>query len=1266
MPTSWKQVEADSRYQGATPEKKAVIRQRYFDKHLVKHPKYLNLDETGQAKFREGFLKPLDTVTPKDQGDVAATEQAKLKAGEKSPMQEWAGEYIREFAQMHPALTKGAEPSVAAAAGAVKGATFGLLDLPTPGEHKVAEGVGEFAGFVLPMTMSVKMAQSILKAGKVVLETTVGRATAEGTLAGIIFGVAEGNAHGLSYDEVVEKAGWEGLTWGVFGAAVGRFMDFLGERSAKKAMGKAKRLLQEQGATEQEADDMLMAIKKATVVAKDEGKVKVKVPKGKVVKGKAKVKKVAESKKAAAVEQAVKEIEKAPPPVKPSLTEPGLPVGPPKKKGAFLRKKPKLEEAVAAVKAEGKPAPVEEAGKEIVLKVKPPVGRLEAIRAAAERARAKKAEVALGETAKPKRRVVPEEEVDVPLPPNVQRARPEKGLPVIELTKAELQKEVVRSRQLGAIRSSEEEVLGLGLTLNAGIPMEEAVALLRVLRRKVGTRYRQGEDLGLFASALKGVLSPSHLAKYHINAKTLVQRNLELRTSFLRRFVNDFTRMRDRAAKGLGKDQKVQVAALLDKYDTVAEIPASLLVKLRPEVLKGFTGLRRMYNRIWDMHSRMPLPKGVNPAKRPKRIHAYLTRVFEDINKLPSHKKQQVIRSFAEESGLSYDLASRILMKKIPAEGFFGPLSKKRLKEVPEVGRIWDLDFLTDFYIKGAGRKLYLDQFLRDAEPLLKGIDEGSNVYSVMRGYIDRQRGLPSNMLEGAFMKHPWLMKFAYYEALRQYISKLGVRPTAALINLTQYPLFDGTVALGAAMRERSAGPLYNFGKAAAMALTKQGRAMAHRSGVVFVEGRGELPLFDIPGFWPKVARVTGVLFQGAERFNKTASYLRNYYEFQRVLPGLRKLHPSLLKDGKAIHEAARNHAIGGVGRTQFFADVGDKPSLLVGPVGSTLGRFKTFPIKSLEFISNLDKHEAVAFMGLMDVMGGPDAFPVLRQLRYQLETEYPDSKLTKALGGLQEYSFAGQTGLDMGYITGLGFIPGVNMNTNFWTDITENFWVTIGGLIGGPTPSDAANLYKDIKTGHIDLTNKMFWQDLLVEPRSKAWRDLASSRSFTGINVGIQQTARAFKEMEDRYIEYTRGRPGIPLTVRDVVARGFSLTTSRLQREKQVFANTRKEAQKANDDKVQLEDRMLKLDDLAAGTEDPKRLKLLGEEYDKLYDQIEAFNVENWERTGVMINNDTLKEADKNRYLTLEERTARSQLQLYLIQERLQQVRGGTELGQR
>ncbi len=860
---------------------------------------------------------------------------------------------------------------------------------------------------------------------------------------------------------------------------------------------------------------------------------------------------------------------------------------------------------------------------------------------------------------------------------------------------------------VAAFSDVDKAVTGILKDVGAGITPKQLSNSIKEVRKLIGTRHRNG-DMGHFQALTAWLHSPSYLAQVHPQAEVIVRQGVSSYLPIRKRHVTTFTKIRDKALKGLNKDDKIITAQLLDKFDNVGEMTPEIIQRAGQKSIRAFQILReKFYNPIARMaklgeygqhiveegaeNTLARVAKKVGTTQRklellnpkwkgkeipsgevlrinPGRIHGYLTRSYQDITTLPKRQQEQMIKAFADEANIDYTLASNILHRNIPKEAFFGPLSMSRGEFPPGMKRLWDLDQLTDMYIHGSARKIGLDAFLPIADNALSKIPEGTHIRKLMENYIKVQRGLP--LTAEMALKGTVFGKIARWEALRQYISKIGMNASAVIINATQYPINDGTQAIAQALREKSTGPLADFAKGSVAILSKKARALAHRSGVSMDVGKGELNFADVRKFWDKMAEASGLLFTWVERYNKTSSYIRNYNRLQREFKGLQTLtiaeREMLSRAGelsKPIKERTiakltktekykviRDRALEAVGRTQFHVGVEDRPFLFIGPVGGTAGRFKIFTVKQLEMIANMDRYELAAFIGIIDVLGGPDVIPGLRELRFDLNENHPESKATKILNTMQQFSVAGVTGVDLSGKLGLGFIPGVTTSSDFWTDITENFWKTLGSELSGPTGGDVRNLMDDISSGFIDLRSTD-WKSLL-DFQPEAWteftKNIGRTKSVVMAPVGVQvkRLARAMTENENQYIEFKRKRPGYQLSENDVWKRAAGFSPAGVERQRQTLKHFNQSIDEAIKDKMDLEDKILNKDEEIAQAIQPDKRKKLVEEFKVMLNLMHEFNEEYYLKTGIRITPRSVKDAAKARELPLEERIKRNRVQ--------------------
>ena len=595
--------------------------------------------------------------------------------------------------------------------------------------------------------------------------------------------------------------------------------------------------------------------------------------------------------------------------------------------------------------------------------------------------------------------------------------------------------------------------------------------------------------------------------------------DFELETNMLRQ---DKIHQLNQIYKGLNKDQEMVVGKLLDKYQTLSDVPAELVKQYPKEVAVMDAVRKTIFDDMWAR-------AGIQGEKAPKYIENYFTRVykFEGLDQLKPDVRAKAIRAFAAQNKMDFVTAEKVLRGHIPSSGFFGPFSKHRIEVPPELesARVWDKS-VVEWYINGAARYIGLKKFLPMANQNLnllapnKALHQ-SNVYTALREHVDAARGIPVTV---DMEIGNWARKAARVEGTRQYITKMGASVAFGITNLTQYPLNSGIHIF---QKVKPGDGLWNFSRGAMMGLTKEGHKLAKLSGITADIGKGEMSVGDIHGLWRKTADVLGVFANVSERFNKVA-------EFNRVWPDLLKAGKAKGLGGQELIQWATSRARYSVAEHQFLMGAGDRPISFQGPIGSTVGKFKLFTIKQLEFIANLRGREIPAFLAMNQLIGGPDAIG----LDY-LEDELIDSKFKDSDGAQAFFQFmkamragslSGQTGWDLTGKIGVGFFPGLEHGVDAWE--------ALGRLAMPVSGQDTLNFITDIKEGRVASSLKDFQEALFEGHISKqefdqivnAWAK--AKGDLVVMPVGVKRGAKAYIEnltevKETRFGERIEPAPG-------------------------------------------------------------------------------------------------------------------------------------------
>jgi hypothetical protein len=105
-------------------------------------------------------------------------------------------------------------------------------------------------------------------------------------------------------------------------------------------------------------------------------------------------------------------------------------------------------------------------------------------------------------------------------------------------------------------------------------------------------------------------------------------------------------------------------------------------------------------------------------------------------------------------------------------------------------------------------------------------------------------------------------------------------------------------------------------------------------------------------------------LFNGAEKVNRMTTAVGAFKKYMAENAGSGV--PRHLMERRAAAYANR-----AVMRTQFNYRMGNMPEVLRGPVGATIGQFKSFVINELEFIAGLSGKELARFGSAISALGG-------------------------------------------------------------------------------------------------------------------------------------------------------------------------------------------------------------------------------------------------------------------------------------------------------
>lgn len=252
-------------------------------------------------------------------------------------------------------------------------------------------------------------------------------------------------------------------------------------------------------------------------------------------------------------------------------------------------------------------------------------------------------------------------------------------------------------------------------------------------------------------------------------------------------------------------------------------------------------------------------------------------------------------------------------------------------------------------YLTGIARKIFDEPAVREMGRLYEDISPEAKTYA--DSFIRHFAGKRKTNLE----------ELANAITSAQWIRTMGFNPRSALVNFTQR---INTIA--------DIGPEYSL-KGQKLAFTKEGKKLFDDTGLA-----AEVPQVLYEGGSPKFEKIralSAIMFNRVELGNRRHAFLSGY------LKGKEKLGLG--------ESAAIQYGIDAANRTQFrYGRVGT-PEIMRNPAGRVAFQFMSYPIKQIEFLSDLAKRDPKRFVGWMLMAEGGN-------LALQ---EFLDTDLSNAMG---------------------------------------------------------------------------------------------------------------------------------------------------------------------------------------------------------------------------------------------------------------------------
>ena len=378
----------------------------------------------------------------------------------------------------------------------------------------------------------------------------------------------------------------------------------------------------------------------------------------------------------------------------------------------------------------------------------------------------------------------------------------------------------------------------------------------------------------------------------------------------------------------------------------------------------------------WSQIFEWTRQKGVEAGflKPEQKIDSYLPFYFDKFFEAHPDKINAIAAEMALELGIPERLAAEILQKANAKNVKFGSFDMQRLGWILPGMR--DPNQRFEIYSKGFARKMAVTHFLREADRWYPRIQD-PQIKELAHQYMNQYAG------KSAGAGSATTARIAGWITSLQYMAKIGFNLWSPILNLTQ--TITNTI------------PQVGFARTMAVIPRAFASTMLPKELNPFVRDLVRLQHAEIldtfstkferpklTGAKESVQQAASFLFDKAEEFNRAVAYLA----------GLEEAKAKGLKG-----DAAVRHAREVVRITQFFAGRLDAPLMARTPVGKVFMQFKTFTLKEIEFIRQLDWKQKIKFLVAALLLGGPAALGIVQALK----RFFPDDDITKKAEELQE-----------------------------------------------------------------------------------------------------------------------------------------------------------------------------------------------------------------------------------------------------------------------
>lgn len=508
----------------------------------------------------------------------------------------------------------------------------------------------------------------------------------------------------------------------------------------------------------------------------------------------------------------------------------------------------------------------------------------------------------------------------------------------------------------------------------------------------------------------------------------------------LYRFASQITQMRDADSAREWLDSIGEDSSIMDDLE-------SFLTPKEKAVNAKWTKL------FFEPSRKLGIAEGLIDGKQ--QFDNYLSFYHDSTLRMNRKRIKDAAADLAREIGVPVHVAEQILEKANPKKVSFGSFDFTRQEW--SIPGLRDADMIAEIYRKGFARKVAISRFLAEANPLTKKIvDPALRTYA--RRYIAQYAGKPQTnkiMTDSAWAAlmskipilknhQPSAGELAGWATAAQYNAKIGFNLFTPMLNLTQTVL--NTMPYVGTRRTLAVLPRAMAAVGLPMRLNPFLRDVARlRRGGIFsddpAQGKFDRPVFH--GVAEHVQKAASFLFDKAESLNRATAYLA----------GLEVAKSEGLRGDDAVQRAREVVRV-----TQFYSGRLDAPLFSRTPAGQILMQFKTFTVKQLEFVGQLNRKQQAEFAAWTVALGGPASLLILQAFKQF----FPDWEATALLEQWQEswnvaaWLQAGRLQYQMGVFT----IPGLeNVGSGRLKD-------RMGQWLMGPTTSTLFD--------NLDATGKM------------------------------------------------------------------------------------------------------------------------------------------------------------------------------------------------